>query len=539
MRAWHRESCRVKIRPVKFLLSLFLTGSLIHAQEPSPATPFDYSRYPQATVVLYNSAVPASAELAQYYAAQRGIPKANLVGVKASSAEIVTREVYENEIEKPLRAAFDQRKWWETARVGKEGLLATKTTMRVIAIMQGIPLGIGEKSHGKDPKTGQEILPGPGQSNAASVDSELTLLGALEHSINGFVPNPLFNTRKPFFESGLTPVFLTGRIDGPDKATARRLIDDALTTEKEGLYGKAYIDLARKTDAGYKQGEDALIQSARILETQGVPVVMDTWAPTFVQNFPLHDCGYYLGWYTGHADGPFLNPAFRFRRGAVACHIHSFSAATLRSPDKNWCGPLVAKGACATLGNVFEPYLPLCASLEIFSERLLAGASLAEAAWASSRGLSWMSVVLGDPLYRPFAAPPGGGDKKFAPDYKALRLAMKSWGRDDQKAERMKNLERAAAALKSPAIYEFMALHAQAGDAKAFPAAKPWLELAEQHTTQAADKSLIVFLKADALRRDGDHRAASKLLSEFADKVSSAPEAAAARALVQQIKDTK
>ena len=523
---------------VKYLLFL-LPVALLHAQVPLPPTlvreGFDFR---QATVVLYNENNSDSVDLANYYAKKRGIPRGNLVGVETSKNEIIAREDFEEQIEKPLRAAFDKRKWWEKASVPREGLLATKTVMRVIAIIQGIPLAIGEKSHGKD-AAGNEINPAQGQSNAASVDSELTMLGVLEHGINGHVPNPNFNSLKPFQESGMIPFYLVGRIDGPDVATAKRLVDDAIETEKYGLYGKAYVDLAQKTQDGYKLGEDALITAARVLETQGMPVVMDTWEPTLVQNYPLHDCAFYLGWYTENADGPFLNPAFRFRRGAVACHIQSFSAATLRSTTKNWCGPLVAKGACATLGNVFEPYLHLCASFDIFTDRLFMGFNLAEAAWASTRGLSWMNVVLGDPLYRPFAAPPGGGNRKVDADYKAIRLAMQTWGKPEQKEDLMKNLERAAANLKSAAVYQFMGLHAQAFDTKTFKAAKPWLDLAEPMTKDATDKALVVFLKADALRRDGDLEAAAKLLGAFAENSPAAPESVAARALMQQIKGSK
>ena len=148
-----------------------------------------------------------------------------------------------------------------------------------------------------------------------------------------------------------------------------------------------------------------------------------------------------------------------------------------------------------------------------------------------------MSVVLGDPLYRPFAAPPGAGDKQVDAEYKAMRLAMKMWGKPEQKEDRMKNLERAASGLKSAAVYEFMGLHAQAGDVKAYKAAQPWLELAAQHAKDKTDAALIVFLKADALRRDGDEGAAKKLLTAYAEANPAAPEAIAARALVQQIKN--
>ena len=275
------------------------------------------------------------------------------------------------------------------------------------------------------------------------------------------------------------------------------------------------------------------------LEARGIPVFTDIRAATLPQNFPMSDCAFYLGWYTGNADGPFLNPAFRLRRGAVACHIQSFSAATLKSDKLNWCGPLVAHGACGTLGNVFEPYLPLTANLDIFTDRLLAGYTLAEAGWASTQVLSWMSVVIGDPLYRPFAVAPGDGDKNVAADYKALRLAAQRWGKPEDAAELTANLMRAAESLKSPVIYEFLALRAQSGDAKAWPAAKKCYDLAMQFTKDSAGQMRLTFLMADALHRAGENKVAALLLKPIVEKIPAVPEAAAAKAWLQEMGESK
>jgi hypothetical protein len=100
--------------------------------------------------------------------------------------------------------------------------------------------------------------------------------------------------------------------------------------------------------------------------------------------------------------GPFVEPAFRFTPGAVAVHIHSYSASTLRDPNANWVAPLLTKGAAATLGNVYEPYLQLTTYLDIFNERLLNGFTFAESAYMATPTLSWMNVMVGDPLYRPY-----------------------------------------------------------------------------------------------------------------------------------------
>ena len=74
-----------------------------------------------------------------------------------------------------------------------------------------------------------------------------------------------------------------------------------------------------------------------------------------------------------------------------SCAIHT------RSGTEQWTGPLLLRGAAATLGNVWEPCLAVTCYFDLFNQRLLSGATLAKAAWFASPGLSWMQVVLGDP----------------------------------------------------------------------------------------------------------------------------------------------
>src|SRR5256886_15309471 len=77
---------------------------------------------------------------------------------------------------------------------------------------------------------------------------------------------------------------------------------------------------------------------------------------------------------------------------------------TLRAPKANWVAPPLPRGAPASLGNVYEPYLRLTAHLNIFNDRLLHGFTFAESAYSSIEVLSWTSVMVGDPLYRPYAS---------------------------------------------------------------------------------------------------------------------------------------
>jgi hypothetical protein len=140
----------------------------------------------------------------------------------------------------------------------------------------------------------------------------------------------------------------------------------------------------------------------------------------------------YFGWYAEHMSGPFVRPDFRFARGAIAVHIHSFSAATLRDPLHHWVGPLLSVGAAATFGNVYEPYLTLTPQLDVFHDRLRAGFTFAESGYMAQRALSWMTTFVGDPLYRPFKGAAELEEKPTAGEWADFRQAGIAWFSTDR-----------------------------------------------------------------------------------------------------------
>jgi hypothetical protein len=254
-------------------------------------------------------------------------------------------------------------------------------------------------------------------------------------------------------------MFLVGRIDGPTFDVCQRMISDAIAAEKTGLWGMAVVDIANKgkENVGLQMGDDWLEATASSLMNEGIPTLVDRFNPTLPHNFPLKDTAIYFGWYDGHVSGPFINPSFKFKRGAVAVHLHSFSASQLRNATQNWCAPLLDKGAAATLGNVYEPLLHLTHNFDIFTSRLLAGYTLVEAAYMSAPVLSWHHVVLGDPLYRPYLHLDGSGEKKDADAvYRALRIAHMRWAKDATELE--KQLRLAAPRMKSGIMLEALGL---------------------------------------------------------------------------------
>lgn len=405
---------------------------------------------PESVAVLYNDSVPDSRKLAELYRVARNIPEDNLIGLTMPTAADISREDYQRSILKPLCREFDVRNWWTRRREGSL-TVPVANRIRVLVTMRGVPLRIlpGKKPDGavtdpKNPMSGHD---------EASVDSELSMFGVEGVPTDGVLENKYYKSEKPIEDAELPFLVLTARIDAPSLAICERMIHDAVEAEETGLWGRAYVDIANK----FAQGDQWLEQVVKADLETGIPTVVDRFNETFPPNYPMTDCSIYYGWYDRNLNGPFLNTRFQFRKGAVAMHLHSFSAEQLTDGTKNWSGGLLARGAAVTVGNVYEPYLPLTHDFGILHRRLLEGYSWAEACWMAMPVASWQGVVLGDPLYRPFRCLSGNGMKRDDDiPYRALRAAAIQWKEDP--AERLKQVEKASERMNSGILAEALGL---------------------------------------------------------------------------------
>ncbi len=393
------------------------------------------SVYSRSTIVLYNKNFPGSDTVASHYVTQRSIPSAHRIALDCPGDEVITRAQFRQTIEAPLQRLFSEREWWTVQELGNARRV-TSNKIHVIVLAHGIPLKIKDSR----PKEATATKEGKLSTDAASVDSELALLGLFNQRLNGMVPNPYFRKEVAIGDAKL-PIMLVGRLDGPNVASCRRLIDAASQVERRGLWGRAYIDLAQKTQGNYKMGEDWLHNIIAQCDRDGIATVVDPNKSSFPNYYPMDGAALYFGWYvqTRRANGPFANPDFRLKKGAIACHIHSYSAVTVRSKTKEWVGPLIDKGAAGVLGNVYEPFLSGTTHLDVFFRRLLDGYTLAEATYMATPYLSWMSIVVGDPLYRPF-----DGFRTYEAPFvrkhedlhdKTFHVATKLWAKESFKYE--------------------------------------------------------------------------------------------------------
>ncbi|HWQ90296.1 MAG TPA: TIGR03790 family protein [Clostridia bacterium] len=366
-------------------------------------------------IVVYNSRSPESKALAQYYAEKRQVPPEQIFGFDLPETEEISRATYRDDLQKPLAKALASKKLWRVASSiipastngpSRVEWKVVESKIRYAVLCYGMPLKIAPDASLKE--AGTENLRPEMRRNEAAVDSELSLLPLMEQRLPAAGPlrNPVYSVTNA---AGLGPtngVLLVARLDGPTPAIARRLVDDALQAERDGLWGRAYFDLRSLTDPGFKMGEDWISGAAEISRRLGLETVVDNNPGVFPAEFPVSHIALYMGWYTENVAGALARPKVEFVPGSIAYHLHSFSAASLRTSDRHWVGPLLARGATAAMGSVYEPYLAGTPDLGVFATRLIFSSfTFGEAAYACQAVLSWQTTVVGDPLYRPFGDP--------------------------------------------------------------------------------------------------------------------------------------
>lgn len=345
---------------------------------------------PSQVIVVANENDPLSKRIAATYIEARGIPEVNLILLDAPRQETISWEEFSDSIYNPLRQKLAANGWINLSWLDKEG-----DHGREQAIVFGhqidflvacrLPLRIRHRDSSDKRET-----------DAASVDGELAQLAAMPPRATGGMKNPLFGQMRPN-PALLQQVVRVTRLDGPSFDVVENMIGGALRAEKFGLRGRAYID---PVGGPAKVGSTWLEDAGKAIESLHYPT---DFSP---QRFSLDDRidapAFYFGWYSHDVDGPFGIDQFRFSPGAIAMHIHSFSASSLRRLDRNWTAHLISRGAAFSLGNVYEPFLSMSHRPDIFALALQSGMTTGEAAYAALPVLSWMATAVGDPLYRPF-----------------------------------------------------------------------------------------------------------------------------------------
>ncbi|MEO0510956.1 MAG: TIGR03790 family protein [Verrucomicrobiota bacterium] len=356
----------------------------------------------ESVVVLVNSSDPESVAIGDYYAKRRGIPSENIIGLKMPKAETIGIREYVETISNPLLNELLEREWISAVKspqldaYGRERLSVVVHRIRYLVTVRGVPLRFNNEPELIE--SGLDNIPKEFQINRGSVDSELALLtGPPNTTMTAFVPNPFFGG-KAVSDTDANRVIKISRLDGPSKDDVIGLIDRTLEAEETGLMGRAYID----SGGPHKKGDEWINAAGDLAKAAFFDTDFESSRRLRSYGQRLDAPAIYVGWYRANAYGPWRDRLWSVPPGAIGYHLHSFSAPTVRSLTKGWIGALVAQGYCATFGYTYEPYLEFTVRPHFFLEYLLKGGSFGDAISISNPSLSWQTVAVGDPLYRPF-----------------------------------------------------------------------------------------------------------------------------------------
>lgn len=336
-------------------------------------------------LIVVNRSANVSRRIADYYVQKRSIPLANICGLALTSDEEIPRDLYENQIERPIASFLKSRQLVDK-------ILYIVTTL-------GLPLKIAAADSG------------PG-TEASSVDSELTLLYARMKGMNiskaGGLNNPFFRQKDQSFEHPRFPIYLVTRLAGYDFADVKGLIDRSLAA---GNRGKFIFDLKSNDD---QEGNNWLRAAAKLLP--GSRVVLEQSEKVLYDQKEVIG---YAGWGSNDPHRTRRTLGFEWLPGAIVTEFVSTNGRTFQRPPPSWTittwkdtqhwfagspqtltADYIHEGATGCSGHVYEPFLAATPRPEYLFPAYFGGRNLAESYYLSIPALSWQNIVVGDPLCR-------------------------------------------------------------------------------------------------------------------------------------------
>ena len=334
-----------------------------------------YAIDPEEVLVLANRNAAKSKGLAVYYMNRRNIPEKNLLMLWLTDKENCSREDYDKKVIVPVRRYLEKE---ENKRI------------RCIVSMFGLPLKIGPKVLSSTEKQQLDRLNGQKEkflkqidkkqfaneeeekilkkqlsdirnrikqfkrktNSSASFDSELALVKKDGYDLNMWIPNPYYlGFRSRNLNIDRSDVLMTCRLDGPSEEIVKRVINDSILAEKEGLKGRAYFDArwkdpGDKKTSGYGFYDQSIHRAAGYLAKEKIIPVIKNDSSDLFQPGDCPESALYCGWYrlANYLD------AFDWQPGSVGYHIASQECQSLKSGNY-WCVKMLEDGISATIAH--------------------------------------------------------------------------------------------------------------------------------------------------------------------------------------------
>jgi uncharacterized protein (TIGR03790 family) len=344
-------------------------------------------------LIVYNSKVRKSREVADFYAHARGIPAQNQCAIRLTDVEpydgtkVVPWEDFESRIKKPIRECLE--------KLDKKRILYIVFTYGTPYKLTRVPARYGVSIDQYiadiwDETGGPTRRVTPYYSHADSKAGKYSPFRSLAEYRD---------------QPGSRTVYSVWRLDAPSAELAKGLVSKALEAEKHGLKGQGcfdrrFGDIEKVNDSRYGAGDWDVYRAAEAVRAAGFPITEDAHEAEFGTPPAPKRCDdaiLYAGWYSlDH-----YNDAFTWKPGAIGIHLDSASAAHPRG-GSNWSANAVKKGITVTAGALTEPSLEGLPHPDGIFRDLLAGSNVGDVFFRNTQWLKWMILQIGDPLYRPF-----------------------------------------------------------------------------------------------------------------------------------------
>jgi uncharacterized protein (TIGR03790 family) len=328
-----------------FALGLVLAGGLVHAENLTP----------DRLGIVYANGNPASIRVAKYYAAERGVPAANLIGLPIPDKAVIGRDEL-----RQLRSAL---------------LDKLPSTVQSLLLVWQRPYAVECMSITTAFAAGyQPAFCEPGCARTAN--------------------SPLFDTEGwlPADTTGWLPAML---LPSGDETLARAVIDRGVRADKSHPPGMVY--LVRTQDSA---------RNVRSAGYSGTEVLVGSRVRIHQETAPIHEAlPGAIAYFTGAERVEELH-RIEFLPGAAADHLTS-TGGVLEGGTQMAAIEWLRQGATASYGSVSEPcnHLGKFPSPAIFLDHYLRGDSLLEAYWKSV-AMPGQGLFIGEPLARPYAIHP-------------------------------------------------------------------------------------------------------------------------------------
>lgn len=352
----------------KFIISLsvvLISFSPIYSQT-------DYSD----VLVVINNNSSISDSVGSYFVSVRNIPLLNIVRVNVSTSEEINGITFDS-----LRGQI------ETHLINN----ALVSKINYIVTTKGVPLRV---NRGNTFST---------SSPSSSVESELSLIlttNSNKIGQNGFFLSPYFLSNQNFSKVSFD-MYLVTRLDGYTFANIKNLIDRASASVYIDTTYKFVFDQDPLWNSSIPFLNNSLSAAHSKLLEKGLKSTLEN--TTLFLTRQNNVIGY-TSWggndHNHHHYTQYARPQNNWAPGAIAETYVSTSGRTFVNPvfyGQSVIADLVAEGVTGAKGYVYEPFSNAMAIVWILFDKYTSGFNLAESIYMSSRALSWMDVIIGDP----------------------------------------------------------------------------------------------------------------------------------------------